>query len=274
MQSFLSAAMARTADAQRGHIGGGGIVASTALALAELRAAHLAAKKALAHAQSQEELGHMPTRMADAVRRREAAARRDLEQAVGRLSPEERPTGPVPPPPGMPSLATAAKRGDVEALRWWLETAGKAPDFRNPMNGDTLLHLACEAGEADAVRYLLSRGADPNRPCMHKNGGSTPLHRAIRHPGCVAELLRARCDVDATCLNGSALHMVSGSKSMICSGCTWTTEQRALLETARLLLDAGADVQAPHPRGATTARGVAQRSGFADMEELLGSRGG
>ena len=188
--------------------------------------------------------------------------------------PKERPAAPVPPPPGMPSLQTAAKTGSMEALRWWIETASKSPNFRDAMNGNTLLHSAGGAGQVEAVRYLLARGADANKPCQKKNGGGIPLHHALNHPECVQELLRSKADPNAACIRGTALHMACNAPT---GGHAEDATKQALLSTARLLLDAGADPQAKRQglmNDQSTPLQIAHTSGFTEMAELLATRGG
>ena len=56
--------------------------AATAAKIAEATAAHLEAKKALAHAEANERDGKMPKRMVASIRRREAAAKEALHAAI------------------------------------------------------------------------------------------------------------------------------------------------------------------------------------------------
>ena len=137
------------------------------------------------------------------------------------------------------------------------------------MNGNTLLHIAGGAGQVEAVRYLLGRGADANKPCQQKNGGGTPLHHSLYHPKCVAELLGSKADPNASCIHGTALHMA-------CNAPAAGGDAEAALATARMLLDAGADQQECRQglkNDQTTPYHIAQTSGFTEMAQLLASHG-
>jgi len=116
-----------------------------------------------------------------------------------------------------------------------------------------------------ATRYLLSRGANPNKPCAQKNGGGMPLHRAINWPAAVQELLSARADPNAAhMMQGTALHMASYLPTV-----AHEDAKRARLETARLLLEAGAAREASRDRDSQRPVDVAQQTGFDEMASLL-----
>jgi ankyrin repeat protein len=70
-------------------------------------------------------------------------------------------------------LAEVAGRAPASAVRL-LVTLGFPPDARNASRwGETALHAAAEAGQADTVRYLLSLGADVN--ARDERFSATPL---------------------------------------------------------------------------------------------------
>ena len=56
--------------------------------------------------------------------------------------------------------------------------------------GDTPLTLACEAGDADLVAFLLANDADPDPP----DGAFPPLHAALPSERTVRMLLAAGAD--------------------------------------------------------------------------------
>lgn len=120
-------------------------------------------------------------------------------------------------------LAAAAAKGDTQAVKTLL-SEGADP---NTANGFTALSLAARAGHTDIMKILLAAGADPNL----RSGGNnwTPLMHAI-HKGqkeAVLTLLDAGADVDATTKRGrTALMMAAGY---------------GYTEIVQVLLDHGAD---------------------------------
>ncbi len=89
-------------------------------------------------------------------------------------------------------LVESAGRGDVKLVEQLL-AAGVAVDIETP-DGETALRGAATAGRVEMVRYLVSRGADPNRA-----GGilsRTPLMNAAEmgHREVVEVLLAAGAD--------------------------------------------------------------------------------
>jgi ankyrin repeat protein len=70
-------------------------------------------------------------------------------------------------------LVDVASRAPASAVRL-LVTLGFSPDARNRSNwGETALHTAAHAGQADTIRYLLSLGADVN--ALDARFSATPL---------------------------------------------------------------------------------------------------
>ncbi|MDT7870811.1 MAG: ankyrin repeat domain-containing protein, partial [Thermoproteus sp.] len=74
---------------------------------------------------------------------------------------------------GWTDLHSAAFVGDAERVRELLKK-GADPNVRDE-SGDTPLHKAADEGRVDVVRLLLERGADPN---VKNENGDTPLHWA------------------------------------------------------------------------------------------------
>mmetsp|Transcript_47350 Transcript_47350/g.119863 ORF Transcript_47350/g.119863 Transcript_47350/m.119863 type:complete len:213 (+) Transcript_47350:177-815(+) len=68
----------------------------------------------------------------------------------------------------------AARSGNLEGLRTALRV-GVELDGREDGSGQTMLMAACLAGQANAVKYLLSKGADWR---VGEKDGYTPMHGA------------------------------------------------------------------------------------------------
>ncbi|XP_043495190.1 death-associated protein kinase 1-like isoform X3 [Polistes fuscatus] len=93
------------------------------------------------------------------------------------------------------AMISAVKRGCVEAVSQLLLQG--APLNMKDSKEDTLLHLACEAGDEGMVTLLIESGIDLDTP---NKKGLTPLHVAARHGNInvVRHLCLAGCDVDKT----------------------------------------------------------------------------
>ncbi|KAK2583611.1 hypothetical protein KPH14_009552 [Odynerus spinipes] len=93
------------------------------------------------------------------------------------------------------AMISAVKRGCVEAASQLLLQG--APLNMKDSKEDTLLHIACEAGDEGMVTLLIENGIDLDTP---NKKGLTPLHMAARHGhiNVVRHLCLAGCDVDKT----------------------------------------------------------------------------
>ncbi|KOC66153.1 Death-associated protein kinase 3 [Habropoda laboriosa] len=91
------------------------------------------------------------------------------------------------------AMISAVKRGCLEAVSQLLLQG--APLNVKDSKEDTLLHIACEAGDEGMVTFLIENGIDLDTPNMK---GLTPLHVAARHGfiNLVRHLCLAGCDVD------------------------------------------------------------------------------
>ncbi|XP_025262413.1 death-associated protein kinase 1-like isoform X4 [Camponotus floridanus] len=93
------------------------------------------------------------------------------------------------------AMISAVKRGCVEAVSQLLLQG--APLNVKDSREDTLLHIACEAGDEGMTTLLIESGIDLDIPNKH---GLTALHVAARHGhiNLVRHLCLAGCDVDKT----------------------------------------------------------------------------
>jgi ankyrin repeat protein len=133
-------------------------------------------------------------------------------------------------------LVNAAFEGDVETMASLLD-AGQDVDLVDPETGNTILLLAIESSQLGAVRFLLKRGANPNKSGP---GGVTPLHLAVD-----VEVEEAKRRFD-----------VSGEAS------------RVATSLVTLLLEAGADPRQSNPTGETPIH-WAQNSRHGEAERLM-----
>lgn len=91
---------------------------------------------------------------------------------------------------GEPEEEHSSSRPDWTPLHWFAVSSkasmasaqarvmrGADPSARDVTNGDTPLHLAAWARNAEKVEFLLALGANPNVPNAK---GHTPLHQVIR----------------------------------------------------------------------------------------------
>ena len=109
-------------------------------------------------------------------------------------------------------LADAAMRQDADAIRG-LIARGADPDAAHG-DGMTALHWAAQRGDIEIVELLRAAGADLE--ARTRLGSHTPLHVASRsaRPGAVRALLDAGADAGAVTTTGAtALHFAAGSGS-------------------------------------------------------------
>src|SRR5262245_45560623 len=126
-------------------------------------------------------------------------------------------------------------------------------------DGMTPLHQAAERGDAQATASLLASGASP--AAVTRIGAYTPLHIAAKggHAEVVRQLVAAKADVKAVTTTGAtALHFAAASGSA---------------ETATILLDNGADVNAREPQWEQTPLMFAAAAGRTAVVKVLLARG-
>ncbi|MGD9873455.1 MAG: ankyrin repeat domain-containing protein [Kiritimatiellia bacterium] len=136
-------------------------------------------------------------------------------------------------------LHWAARAGQIDIARLLVD-AGQSVNDRNS-HGETPLHWASRMGQAEMAQFLLTAGAEVNASIEHWN--ITPLLTAAqtaRSPETIAVLIKAGAEIAATDNRGeNALHFVArcgAAKSVEC---------------AKLLVEAGVDVQGRNVEGRT-----------------------
>ena len=157
--------------------------------------------------------------------------------------------------------------------------AGADPSAVTSM-GETVLMTCARTGAADAVRALLDAGAD-NVDARESSRGQTALMWAVAqgHPDVVRVLVEYGADVHARTESRSLLVSLGGrgaerAGNLPLGGFTplLFAARQGSVDSARLLLDAGADVNETAPDGASVLV-VASFSGHGALAGFLLSRG-
>jgi ankyrin repeat protein len=182
---------------------------------------------------------------------------------------------------GVTPLWGAAEQGNRTALARLID-AGANPNLA-PLTGGTPLMLAARTGDAASVKLLLNHGAEVN--AKEEANGQTALMWAVahRHGDIVGLLLAAGADVHARSKSSRRVVL------LCCPG--WSGDPEGTVEinqggltpllfaaltgdaeSAKQLLDAGADVNETAAAG-TTALVMAAHRGFAALVTFLLERG-
>jgi ankyrin repeat protein len=85
-------------------------------------------------------------------------------------------------------LEVSVTYNELEATRILIEVAGMPPDTRHP-GGYSPVTTACRDNRVEHLRYLLSKGADPNM-----EGDGFPIMNALRNPDTLELILQAGAD--------------------------------------------------------------------------------
>ncbi|HLF83886.1 MAG TPA: ankyrin repeat domain-containing protein [Blastocatellia bacterium] len=136
---------------------------------------------------------------------------------------------PPPDPKAMP-IMKALRDGDKQAFKRLALQHPKAGNLRGP-GGKTPLMQAALYGDAESVRLLLDKGADPN---LRNEAGATALMWAVNDLEKTRLLLDRGADVNARSED-------SRTSLLIAAG------QFGSREVVKLLLDRGADIKAKSP---------------------------
>ena len=159
--------------------------------------------------------------------------------------------------PAPDAVAEAAMRGEADAVRVLLT---KGADVNGAQgDGMTALHWAAERGDGTLATTLLAAGAKVS--VVTRLGGYMPLHLAARagHADVARLLVAARAPVDALTTTGAApLHFAAaaGSAAVVAA-----------------LLDAGALVDVREPQWGQTPLMFAAAAGRTAVVTLLAARG-
>lgn len=157
------------------------------------------------------------------------------------------------PPPA--DIFAAAKGGDLEAVKQFVERDPETLRQQTKLS-DTALHWASSCGHTDIVKYLLSKGSDPN---IKNIAGATPLHLAARkaYVEVMAALIHSKADLNAKNF------LEDGEETPL-----HIAIQKGNVEAVELLLKAGADVNARMTDG-TRPLDIAEKALTSDLRKLV-----
>ena len=167
---------------------------------------------------------------------------------------------------GIGPLSLAIGNGSVAMVKLLL-TKGASPNVARE-NGETPLMTAARLGHVEMMQLLLGRDADVN--ARDKKFGQTALMWAAGHPAAVRLLVEHGADIHAVTTTWDVKYTIYAPTTATLgkTGIPWNTDgaynsrkgglnalffsvQKHDLESARILLDAGLDVNQPAADGAT-----------------------
>jgi len=192
-------------------------------------------------------------------------------------------------------LVSAAKRGDLSTVNRLLQAGADVNQRKFASVGGlgdaTALMAASFNGSLDVVQTLLAAKADVNATLSEKKDGATALTLAVQegHVDVVRALLAANADVDHPCCETSPLYFAARTANLSMVKVLLTakpdlnrqaiSDTTALIraiatgkpdspEIARLLIEAGANVNLSTTDGVTALTVAVQRS-LATVRQLL-----
>ena len=153
---------------------------------------------------------------------------------------------------GATPLAKAIVSGNVEVFRYLETKVRNGPEDRR--GALCPLRLACAAGSAAMVEYLVNAGADINE--VDRSTGETPLYALFTGPGASSDLVRFLvddCGADVNKPGGEFKYPLIKAFTCYIEN-HWTSEDRRRLvlkiySNIRLLLRRGADIDAEDDAG-------------------------
>lgn len=190
---------------------------------------------------------------------------------------------------GVTPLSLACANQDAEVVRKLL-AAGANPNLAKE-TGETPLMTCANTGAVDAVKALLDAGADPD--ASEKREAQTALMWAAaeRHPAVIKLLIDGGANVDARSkvLAESEPFIIEVAKGDSVFGTNYPktirfpktsggftalhfAAQQGDMDSARILLDAGADINAPHQEHGS-ALIIALASGHEELSRFLIEQG-
>lgn len=172
-----------------------------------------------------------------------------------------------------------AARGGLDAIVSELLARGASPNAADYWG--TPLHFAAKQGHASTMRLLLAAGADPNAHAQDHQ--YTPLHEAVtgRHLDAIRVLIGAKADLEATDDDGQTpLHwggfayvpQAVHRYARLGGPHDTTFVDPGPAKAVKLLLDAGADMEATDKGGNTPLHAAAEVGSRRGVQMLL-SRG-
>lgn len=152
-------------------------------------------------------------------------------------------------------LHTAAMEGRLEHVKKRIEAGDNINSFKKKWSGgSTPLHKATARGHVEVVKYLLSKGADPN---VKDGEGASPLRSAV---------MKENAEVARLLIEGGA--SVGGRDS---SGASLLHDAAGIgsIPVARVLIKAGANLEARDEDGWTPIFRAVHSDEFKMVEYLI-----
>ncbi len=169
---------------------------------------------------------------------------------------------------GSGALFTAIENDDVEMVRLLVE-AGADVNAAEGFGGNTPLHEAVEKGDAEIVKILVAAGADVNAEGFMSR---TPLSLATEEGATEIMQILLGPGLDAgTSTDGEDKEAASAPS--IGSGALFTAIENGNAALVRLLVEAGADVNAAEGFGGNTPLHEAVENGDAEIVKILVAAG-